>query len=183
MNKREGMNNTHLTPPYYSKSRAPMTVRVNSGDGGRNSGEVPLFRRLLSCGFDSMPVQICVSLSRAFFVRRPGVMDRTRWWIPATLISSIARLKQPHHSVSPSRSRRSVSPSRRRRHHGARWQRWSLVTGGGRGGARVVIAQDGGRFLLLGLGLADAWRRRKTKAGFTLSRRFHPRYTHMSFCN
>jgi hypothetical protein len=70
MNKREGLNNTHLIPPYYSKSRAPMTVKIISGDGGRNSGEVPLFRRLLSCGFNSLPVHICVSLSRAFYVRK-----------------------------------------------------------------------------------------------------------------
>ncbi|KAL4567421.1 hypothetical protein LXL04_023005 [Taraxacum kok-saghyz] len=39
MNKRKEMNNTHLTPPYHPKSRAPVTVRENSGDGGSNSGE------------------------------------------------------------------------------------------------------------------------------------------------
>ncbi|KAL4591971.1 hypothetical protein LXL04_004948 [Taraxacum kok-saghyz] len=39
MNKRKEMNNTHLTPPYHPKARAPVTVRVNFGDGGSNSGE------------------------------------------------------------------------------------------------------------------------------------------------
>ena len=43
------------------------------------------------------------------------------------------------------------------------------TSAGGRGGVRVVKAQGGGRFLLLGLGLADAWRGRKTKAGCAIS--------------
>ena len=71
MSSRERWRETYPLPNqvlYPSKPRAAVAATIPAKY--RFSGDLRLFRRLLSCGFNSLPVHIYVSPSRAFYVKK-----------------------------------------------------------------------------------------------------------------
>ncbi|KAL4557186.1 hypothetical protein LXL04_035358 [Taraxacum kok-saghyz] len=104
MNKRKGMSNTHLTPPYHPKSRAPVTARAAPA----TTGVIPTTRGspLRRCGGQgrrymagvggqegspttSFTVFDCILVAPPFAVafvplsrRGIGSMAEMEWWRP-----------------------------------------------------------------------------------------------------